>query len=245
MRIAVTYNVQRLPVAYRMHVLSLIKEALSCADESYFRWLYKDRRHAMKPFGSAIYLKDFTYIRDEIHLKELTITIGSHDMEFMLHLFNGLQQLHKYKIRGETWIRTNIKMLKETTITSRKIVLRTLSPVLIESKEGRPLHPEEEGYKEAFQYYASLRIRELCEREPYEPIGVEPLRLMKTVIKEKNFSLPSESVGKSKPYLYFTAYRGILRLTGHPDDLQLLYLSGVGQRVSQSFGLLEFEREEM
>ncbi|MNJ77576.1 CRISPR associated protein Cas6 [compost metagenome] len=66
--------------------------------------------------------------------------------------------------------------------------------------------------------------------------------MKKTVIRETNSTFRKQ--GNENAFLYFTAYRGQLKLSGHPDDLQLLYQAGVGKRVSQSFGLLEYIREE-
>ncbi|CAM2995213.1 CRISPR-associated endoribonuclease Cas6 [Paenibacillus sediminis] len=244
MRLSVSYRVNRLPLGYRMVVLSLIKEALRRSNEQYYKQLYEVNRHSMKPFSTATYLRDFTYLEDEIHLKELTITIGSHDMEFMLNLFNGLQQLHTYTTAGETWKRVSMKMLKEATITSNTVYFSTLSPILIESQEGKPVHPEDASYEKEFNYYASLRIRELTGRDPFQTIQVKPISYQKTVVKEQNSVFLQQTASQKNSYLYFTAYRGTFKLIGHPEDLQILYYSGIGKRVSQGYGLLEYEREE-
>lgn len=238
MRLAVSYKVDRLPLAYRMLVLSLIKEAIRQVDESYYHKLYVEQAGQMKPFGSAVYLHHYQMQQDYIELKEITITISSSDMEFMLHLFNGLQQLVTYTPSGETWTRTNIRMLKEAQIKSQHAIFSTMSPILLESKDGKPIHPDDENYSKEFDYYAALRIRELTGREPYSPIVITPMSMRRQVVKETNSSMKNR-------YLYFTAYKGQLHLTGHPDDLQLLYQNGVGKRTSQFFGLLQYEREEM
>ncbi|WP_110930240.1 CRISPR-associated endoribonuclease Cas6 [Paenibacillus bouchesdurhonensis] len=243
MRLSVTYQVERVPLGYRMTVLSLLKEALKLANEAYYKELYEQRSKEMKPFSTAVFLKEFTYKEDEILLKELSITISSADMEFMLHLFNGLHQLRSYKTDGQEWKQLRIQMLKEAQVTGERVYFKTLSPILIENKQRKPIHPDEAEYGEEFSYYAALRIRELVGREPYYPIKIEPLNMKKTVIKETNSEF-RELIKSNQKYLYFTAYRGTLLLTGHPDDLQFLYQSGVGLRASQSFGLLEYIREE-
>lgn len=242
MRLSVTYEVARIPITYRFTVLSLIKEALQQSDRGYYESLYIENEGKMKPFATAVYLRDFTYVEDEIHLKSLTINITSADMSFMLHLFNGLQRLTTYTTYNETWTRLNIQMLPETEIQSEQVYFSTLSPILIENKEGQPLHPDQPEYITEFGYYAALRIQELTGREPYRPIVIEPLQMKRVVIKESNSTFRNQHTGKKN--LYFTAYRGHLKLSGHPDDLQFLYQSGVGKRASQSFGMLEYVREE-
>ncbi|MEC0138303.1 CRISPR-associated endoribonuclease Cas6 [Paenibacillus macerans] len=243
MRLSVTYKVERIPIDYRLVVLSLLKEALCLSDERYCNKLYEENAGSMKPFSTAVYLKDFSYLEHEIQLSSLTITISSFDMEFMLHIFNGLQRLNTYKTAGETWRRISIQMLKEAQIQGRQVYFSTLSPILIEDKLGKPVHPDDPSYVTEFGYYAALRIQELTGREPHEAIKIEPLAMKKTVIRESNSVFRQRSDSENK-YLYFTAYRGQLKLSGHPEDLQLLYQSGVGKRASQSFGLLEYIREE-
>ncbi|MNW30093.1 CRISPR associated protein Cas6 [compost metagenome] len=241
MRLSVTYEVNRIPVAYRLTILSLLKEALRRADPAYYEHLYVQNAGKMKPFSTAVYLKDFTYVQDEIHLKSITINISSADMSFMIHIFNGLQHLPTYETAGATWTRSNIQMNKEAEIHSDEVQFSTLSPILIENKAGKPLHPDQEEYATEFSYYAALRIKELTGRDPYRTVQIEPLSLKKIIIRESNREFRNQE--NPKKYLYFTAYRGHLKLKGHPADLQLLYQSGVGKRVSQSFGLLEYVRE--
>ncbi|NGP44617.1 CRISPR-associated endoribonuclease Cas6 [Bacillaceae bacterium SIJ1] len=242
MRFAVTYQTDVLPLSYRMTVLSLVKEALRTADQTYFEELYEERNHLMKPFSYSVFLHDFTFQGDQIQLSSLTITFSSSDMEFMLHLFNGLQQLKTFQPGNYPWVQKQMRMVKETSITSSSAIFRTLSPILIESKDGKPVSPEEPNYAKEFQYYAHLKIREVFQREPLRPIEITAGSMKKMVIKESNQWLRQKE--PSAKYLYFTAYQGRVRLQGHPDDLQLLYQTGVGKRSAQGFGLLELEREE-
>lgn len=241
MRLSVTYKVSRIPVAYRFVVLSFIKEALNQADSGYYHMLYVENEGKMKPFCTAVYLKDFTYQQDEIHLTSLTINIAAADMTFMLHLFNGLQRLTSYTTPYGVWERTHIQMLQETEIHSDHVHFSTLSPILIEDKQGNPVHPDQVEYATEFGYYAALRIRELTGREPYRPILFQPLTMKRVVIKETNSTFRRSNTESKQ--LHFTAYRGQFILQGHPADLQFLYQSGVGKRASQSFGMLQYVKE--
>lgn len=240
MRFSITYEAKKLPIGYRMTVVSLVKEALKLGNEDYFKEVYEKNKNEMKPFSFAVYLRNFKYEDTKILLDSLTVTFSSPDATFMIHLFNGLQQLHTYHAREGIWKRISIEMVKEVEHTYHAAVYRTLSPILIENKHGKPVHPHEEDYAENFRHYSNLRIKNFKGRAPYQEITVEPLGMKKQVIKENNSEF---NKAKKGDFLYFTAYQGHLKLYGHPDDLQLLYQTGVGRRASQGFGLLEFEQE--
>jgi CRISPR-associated endoribonuclease Cas6 len=204
--------------------------------------MFEINRNNMKPFSYSVSLKDFVFHENEIELKEMTITISSPNTTFMMYLFNGLQQLNIYNSGLDEWYRVRMRLLPEVNILSKTAYFKTLSPILIESKEGKPLHPTDHEYAEAFNYYASLRIKELSGRDPIIPINITPGRMTKVVIKESNATFRNI---ENKQFLYFTAYKGKLQITGHPTDLQLLYSGGVGKRASQAFGLLEYAGEEV
>ncbi|MCD8510982.1 MAG: CRISPR-associated endoribonuclease Cas6 [Bacillus sp. (in: Bacteria)] len=179
MRFSVAYKVKKLPIGFRMLVLSLVKEALKRSNENYYTSLFIEKKNAMKPFSSAVFLKDYSIENDEIQLEEMTITFSSHDMEFMIYLFNGLQQIKEYHVGKETWFFTSIRMHKEATISSNSVFFRTLSPILIESKEGKPVQPMDSNYEKDFNFYASLRIKELSGRNPHQKIGIKPISFTK------------------------------------------------------------------
>lgn len=241
MRIQITFQVSELPVSYRFVILSYLKEALKQGDNLYFERLYEGSRGRMKPFSYSVFLKNFVFKEEKIELSEMSITVSSPDNEFMLHLFNGVQALRTYQAGDYTWERISIRMLKEWELTGETIYCRTLSPILIENKEGKPVHPHDDFYKDEFQYYARLRVKELIGRELYKPLLIEPINMRKVVVKEVNSTFREHDPGQK--HLTYTAYRGQLRLIGHPEDLQLLYQVGVGKRASQGYGLLEIERE--
>ncbi|KYD09970.1 hypothetical protein B4102_2383 [Heyndrickxia sporothermodurans] len=242
MRLKVSYKVNSISIGYRMTVLSLLKEAIRHSDVAYYTCLFEINRKEMKPFTTAVYLKDFNYCENKINLSELTITISASN-ECMIHLFNGLQQLAIYQTSGETWIRTDMELVKEDKIRTSSVLFSTRSPILVEDRSGKPLHPIDENYEKEINYYAALKARKFAKRELYQLLRITPVSMKKTVIKETN-STYRKSSGHS-PFLYYTAYRGLLKIEGHPEDLQLIYLLGIGKRNAQSFGLLDLVKEEV
>lgn len=100
-------------------------------------------------------------------------------MEFAVHAFNGLRKLKEYSVNGELWRQLNFQLLKEPVITSRKVVFRTCSPILIEDKNGRPLAPTDPLYEKELNYYANLQIYQFAGRDLYEPIHISPIHMKK------------------------------------------------------------------
>lgn len=240
MRFAVTYQVEKIPIDYRMKIYALIKEAIRREDESYYKKVFINDRAEIKPLSFAVYLKDFHIENKHIILQEITITISS-TMEFAVHAFNGFRSLLNYEVDGVLWKQTNIQLKKEAEITSGKVFFSTLSPILIENKQGKPLSPSDGDYEDELNYYANLQVMKAAGRKLYKPIRFTPVKMRKMVIQESNRFFKQTNENET---LYFTTYRGKLQLEGHPDDLQILYQLGIGKRTS-FFGLLEYEREEV
>lgn len=236
MRFVVRYKIDRLELTYRMRIYSLVKEAIRKENPSYYEKLFLHSRHTIKPFSTSVYLKNFKIQGDEIELDEIAITISSPSMEFAILVFNGLRKLKEFKAGENVWKQTDIQILHEKAIATRKAILRTLSPILVEDKDGKPLEPNEPGYERELNYFANLQIKEFANRELYEQLRFTPIRLRKQVIKEKNRHLESTSM------LFYTTYSGSFMLEGHPEDLQLLYQLGLGKRTSY-FGLVDYEGE--
>lgn len=241
MRFAVTYRVEQIPISYRMKIYGLIKEAVKRSDANYYQKVFEQQRRDIPPFSIATYLKDYSYKQDIIQLRELTITISA-ELEFAIHAFNGLLKLHTYSVDGHTWTKVNARMINEAEIKSSSVLFKTLSPILIEDKQGKPLAPDDENYEEELNYYVSLQVKRFLKRNLHEAIKFTPLNMKRVVIKERNQDF--NKMMKPQDYLFYTTYQGLFKLEGHPEDLQILYQYGLGRRTA-FFGLLQLEREEV
>lgn len=238
MRFSVGYKVNKLDLSYRMQIYSLIKEAIRCSSKEYYEKLFVQLDREMKEFTYSTYIKNLNIKGTEIYLDEITISISSPSMEFAVHCFNGIRNLKEYRVGKEVWKQSHIKLLNEHSISSRKVVFKTLSPILIEDRNGKPLGPNDENYEAELNYYANLKIQRFAGRSLFEPLVFTPINYSKMVIKEKNRHMESDSI------LYFTAYKCIFTLEGNPQDLQLIYQLGLGKR-SVYFGMLNYIGEEV
>lgn len=240
MRIEVQVKANEIPVDYRMGTLSVIKEAISQSDKVYYERLFVNNK-SPKPFAYAVYLKNFSYSGKVINLDGFNLTISSSNLEFMINLYNGLRRIKKYYYRNFLWQIEKISMLPEKTIHSSTVLFKTLSPILIESKEGKVVFPNDKIYEQEFNYYASLVIQACLGRTLKRPLSVKPLKMKKIVIKESNSNLRK---GKnSSQVLYFTTFSGHLFVEGHQEDLMCLYQNGISKRRSLGLGMLEIEME--
>lgn len=238
MRFTVSYKLNKLELSYRMRVYSLIKEAVRVANKEYYHRLFAYSDNKPKPFSFSCYLHKFSIHDTIIHLEQITITISSPDMEFAVHAINGLRHLETYQVGEEVWVQSNFRLQNESTIINRKVIFQTLSPILIEDKNGKPLSPMDSNYETELNYFANLQVKQFAKRDLFEPLRFLPIKMRKVVIQEKNRHL------KPGTLLYFTTYRGKFLLEGNPQDLQLLYQLGLGKRTAY-FGLLEHGGEEV
>lgn len=241
MRLKIPFTTTRIPLAYRMMVVSIIKEALKKADNSYYNKIYVKMQNQMKPFSSALFIDKFQIRENEIKVENVALTISSPDQEFMLHLYNGLLKTRKIDYRDFSLSRNNIQYVSEKQIRSSCVMFTTLSPLLIENKQGQALSPAENAYTDNLNYYADLILTNYNGQGLRQELSFHPINMAKQVVKESN----AEFVKKKdeNQWLYFTAYKGTFVLEGDPVDLQLLYQLGLSKRRSQGFGLLEVESE--
>jgi CRISPR-associated endoribonuclease Cas6 len=238
MRISCSFHIDKIPIHYRMAMVSIIKEALRTSDEAYYHRLYQ-RGQRTKPFVFSTYLKNFHIINHEIKLDGITLTVSSPDHEFLLHLYNGLQKNRAFSYKDYHFVKKKIAVVKEKQVTGPSVVFRTLSPMLIEDEKGNPIAPDDASYEEHVNYVADMILSQYRGKGLYAPLSIKPIYFKKVVVKESNHEFAAAH--GDDEYLYFTAYHGLFAVTGHPEDLQLLYQLGLSKRRNQGFGQLEIE----
>lgn len=238
MRISCSFHIAKIPIHYRMAMVSIIKEALRTSDEAYYHRLY-EREQWTKPFVFSTYLKNFRIIDHEIKLDGITLTVSSPDHEFLLHLYNGLQKNRIFSYKDYHFVKEKIVVVNEKQVTSPAVVFRTLSPILIEDEKGNPVSPDNASYGEHVNYIANMILSQYRGKGLYAPLSIQPIYFKKVVVKESNHEFAA-AYGDDE-YLYFTAYHGRFAVAGHPEDLQLLYQLGLSKRRNQGFGQLEIE----
>ncbi len=227
---------ETIPLAKGLGTLSVIKEMIKDGSYDYYDYLFNKCKSKMKPFAYSIFISNLNITKNTISGNELHFTISSPSYEFIMHLMNGSKKGKTYLIGNSAVTLKNKALLPNQLIKKKKVILKTLSPVLIQSKNGKPLLASDDKFNKEFQYIAHLIIKEIHQREPKQPIQVLQTMMKKQVIKENLHQT------QSKP-LYLTANKGLIQLSGHPEDLQALYDLGVSLRRSLGLGLLELVEE--
>ncbi len=261
MRLQFRFKVNKLPILYRHRFMALIKEAISNQDIRYKKLLYPDKKavfsKVVKPFTFAvvfpknkkikkekIQIDESTFIEDSVFYfpadSYISFFMSSFDLEFMINLYNGLLELSSFDFGGGIILHhQRTHLIKEKKINSNEVIFKTLSPILIESKDGTPLLPIDgqlDDFNLHFNEIHKRIFKDIRGKEPMEEFYLEPILIKKTVVKHtlKGFR---EQTGK--PYMMLTCFDGCFKLKGNPEDLQLLYQAGAGLRTGQGFGMVE------
>jgi|SRR5699024_2273684 len=236
MRVKLVFEMKSIPITYRIGTLSIIKEMIRTGSKTYYDKLFVQNKRSMKPFTYSIYISNLEISQETIYGKELHLNLSSSSYEFIMHLMNGSQKGKSYYIKESPLVLKSKSLLPKKSVTEDNVVFKTLSPILIESKNGSPLLATDTNFGEELQYVANLIIQEVYNREPKQPIMVLQTMMTKQVLKEDLHQKQNEP-------LYLTANKGLIQLQGDPDDLQCLYDSGISMRRSLGLGLLEIEKE--
>lgn len=240
MRITIRFKGDRRPAANRFCDLSLIKEAMYLGDAEYAEQVFEKEEKEMKPFAFSVFLHNFRLREKDILIDGFTLTVSSSSIECITALLNGFIQMKEFTYRNYSWMKEDVKLGKEQAVQSSSVLFRTLSPILIENEKNQPLFPTDPAYEREFNYFANLITRKTVGRDLNQPLKIEPVQMKKMVVKQQGIH---EEL--SKKLLYFTCFKGLIKISGHPDDLKCLYLNGISKRRSMGFGLLEIERNLM
>lgn len=259
MKIKVILKSNKLPIIYRHRIVSLFKEALKKSDPDYKDKIYRENKS--RPFTFSLTFpkiketkeeeikidKNFT-VKDKVFYfdGEINLFISSSDYEFIMHLYNGLLKLKKFRFSSEEDMLTGgeiieldikkVYLINEKKIKDSVVIFKTNTPILIEDKEDKPVLFYDENINQHINKLTNSIFNSLLKRDLHQELSFKPLKIDKQVIKHtiKEFR---EKTGK--PIMYLTGFRGIFQLSGHPEDLEFIHSIGFGSRSSQGFGMLE------
>ncbi len=246
--IKLTLPKPEIPVYYRTAFVSYIKKLLE--GTPYFDLYY--RRKFPKPFTFAVYLPIKTIQGNKILLKTnpnggvfITWNISFADPKLAVTFASEIIKKQSHSWRNEVEFRVkDIKPLKEKFEEgTRRVIFRTLSPLYLKGKDGKPVEPSSEGFEAEFNAVQRRIFKTLG--FPYRDVKIKPKRCEKEgsfycykrkVVKLKLAGYERE---KGDELLKLTAYDGIFELEGEPEVLKLLYQKGLGQRTAEGFGMVE------
>src|SRR5690625_5516006 len=88
---------EKLPIAYRLGMLSIIKEMIYKGSKSYYQNLFVENEQSLKPFAHATFIQNISIKDEKIFGDRLFLTVSSPSYEFMMHLMNGSSRGDIYK----------------------------------------------------------------------------------------------------------------------------------------------------
>ena len=246
--IKLTLPKPEIPIYYRTAFVSYIKKLLE--GTPYFD-LYYNRKFP-KPFTFAVYLPIKTIEGDKILLKTdqsgetfITWNISFADPKLAVTFASEILKKQTHNWRNE--IELQLKEIKpvEDKIPegATKVVVKTLSPILIRDKNKKVVEPTEQRFEKEFNEVQERIFKTLG--YPYSWVKIRPKRcekkssfycIKKLVVKLKLAKYEKET---QKELLKLPSYEGIFELEGQPEVLKKLYQKGLGQRTAEGFGMVE------
>ncbi|WMJ79119.1 CRISPR-associated endoribonuclease Cas6 [Clostridium sp. MB40-C1] len=242
MRMSVEYKTDKFPLMNQMLGVSLIKQAIKEVDEEYYNklYLYNENKanKQTKNFCFSFFMKDFEKKEDVFVIKDRVIfNISSPDYSFMVNLYNGLLKINEFKYKNEfTLNKVRINLVKEKEVTSNAVTFNTLSPIFIQDKNHKALEINDENYEKELNYIANKTLKNYRGYGLKEVLKFKQINMKKRVVKE-DIRVFRENTKKT--IFYVNAYAGIFQLEGDVNDLNDIYMLGVGFKRGQGFGMID------
>src|SRR5690625_3311910 len=124
---------EKLPIAYRLGMLSIIKEMIYKGSKSYYQKIFVKNEQSLKPFAHATFIQNISIKDEKIFGNRLFLTVSSPSYEFMMHLMNGSSRGDIYKYQNFIFELRRKRLLPSPPTFGDIVVFKTLSPLLIEN----------------------------------------------------------------------------------------------------------------
>ncbi|EJO5348990.1 CRISPR-associated endoribonuclease Cas6 [Clostridium botulinum] len=241
LKLSCEYKTEKIPIAYSMMFVSLIKESLKKSDEEYFKslYMYEDikKNKKTKDFCFSVYMKDFTKEEDVFIIKDKVIfNISSPNYEFMIKLYNGLLNINNFKYKDFSINKVKINLVNDKDIQNGQQVFKTLSPICVKDKENKYLNIDDSNFNKELNYITNKTLENFRGYGLVEELKFYPIKMKKQVVKE-DISVFRENT--KRQYYYVNSYTGTFKLEGNVKDLKDIYMLGVGFKRNQGFGMIE------
>lgn len=241
----VVFKTEKLPRHHHFLFTSVVKAALETSNpemqEKMYHFTKKQTNKEMKPFTGSIYLNNYSLENGEFTIhQDVSLTISSPNPEFMLYLYNGFVQKKRFIYQSYELTLIHIKMLPETLPKSSKVLFKTVSPIVMKTKNGKYLDFYDESYQRELNYAANECLTAIASRSLYQQLAFTPVVMRKKVVQLKHDSFEKLNAQK---ILYMNASEGTFLLEGHPEDLAILAQTGLGFRRSTFFGFIQMINE--
>ena len=264
MRLKASIEIDQLPIIYRHRFMSLIKAALEREDVEYMRNLYPEdsEKRILKPFCFNVALPEhYSQERKPFPLgpdvsttdtvfmipktSYITLEISSYDNVFFEKVCSGLLNLRMFQVPYDynghsTMVIKDVKVVKPPRITTSSVRMSVKSIAVIPMNKWYGMDgmvPDRTNLM-AFEH----KLNELQDAILMEIRGVglyKRLNFLPYRISERRAKHTMRGYRHGvNPCRIISGFAGTFTLEGHPDDLDAIYLRGLGTRTGQGFGML-------
>ena len=241
MRLSCEYETEEIPVGYHMMFVSLVKETLKRSDQELQDKLYNyDNNRSnkqSKDFNFAVHMQGFEKEEEVFKINDKVIfNFTTPDYELGIKFYNGLLNLKEFEYDSFSLKKSRINLTKEKEINSEEVKFKTLAPLCIKDENNQFLDLDDENYVKELNYIADIILKNYRGHGLKRKLDFEALNMEKVVVKQKIKEF-TENTGRD--YYFVNSFKGNFKLIGNSQDLQDLYMLGLGFKRNQGFGMLE------
>ncbi|WP_461831203.1 CRISPR-associated endoribonuclease Cas6 [Aquifex sp.] len=245
MRVKVFLEVPKeVSIFYRRSFLSFIKSVIEEEDADYCVKIFK--KGAFKPFTFCVFFGDIKVNGEKLYNNgKAILTVSSGSPDFFVRFYNGLKKRKEFSgkyINGSMRI-IRTQLIEEEPLSDGKCRFRTLSPIVVVTKDKHPVLPEElKSDGDSFIVFDNaLFTKELRFSLKHIFNGLPELSFKNEIGKK---AVVKHIVGNNEgeKVIKIVAYQGSFTLEGDPFVLNEIYRYGLGFRRHQGFGCLEVIR---
>lgn len=223
-----------LPAKMDSLMVSFLKASLQNYSQEMYEAFYGEHKSVLKNYAFSFFLAGARFEKEKIVLNKKTFTMlfSDADLGEAIHFFNAFKKMRgkQYPMNANSMELISVRTKKCREITDHEIVVKMLSSLVV-----REHNPEDNtdiyytydqpGFAETLKENVENFLKKKNIPLSTEGFSIEPVKGKKIVA-----NVFSRSVD---------ANIGIYKLTGAPELLNYLYLSGLGSRRSQAHGLFE------
>jgi len=218
-------------------ILSLLKHNFNSYNEEYYSKLYEETPSNTKDFTFSLFMKDCKFLREEIVIpdKRILLNFSTYSIEEGITFYNSFLQNKglAYKIKNNTLEIGKINLIREKSIKTEEVLLKTLSPISVREHYG-------DNKKTWYHSLSDNKGKEVLmknfkhqfndafgdERElDIEELEIEILRNKE--VKVKHYGI--EVLGNIST----------LKIKGKSYILDYIYKAGIGSQRSTGFGMVD------
>lgn len=222
-----------LPIQYRKSIISFIKLSLLEYNEQYYKKFYNNRDTTIKPYTFSVFFCNPKFIEDRIIIenKRLELNLSIADYETSIILYNALnhQKNKKFSLDKNSWTIKNIGVSLDKQISSEKITIKFMSPLVVRS------HFKDKDYYYSFNYEEfkdmlkinirhQLKITDI-KGDLVNSFDIEAIKAKKVIVKFYEKKIETST--------------GIFKISGDKQLLKYLYDAGIGSKRSSGFGMFQ------